>query len=463
RCDKPTGVMAEAGWPFPEIGQVDATAPKQERLEQLASLFVHPENGRVPRTIVNRLWGQMMGRGIVHPLDAMGTEPWNADLLDWLATDFQRHGFDIKRILRLIATSRAYQSQSALTSEGDDADYVYRGPVPKRLTAEQFVDAIWQVSDTAPAAMDAPIVRDDIPSGLAEKLAVSSSWIWGPSVDEGLPMHGEGVLVRRVFKPSKPLRFAGILAAADNAFELYLNGEPIFDGTGYKDLKAGVITSRIRNKGNEIVIHAENRGSQPNAAGIFCAVHLEYEDGTHEVIVTDDSWQASKTMPEGASLTDWNLEAVNWVPARLVSNKNWEKETDENTGLALAKAYVGRNYPVRASLVKLDSLMSALGRPNRDQIVTSRPSELTTLEAVNLSTSSQLIDHLRAAAGKLLEGTGKDSTALVEEIYLTLMTRHPSKSEQRLLRRNLGRHPDVDTVTDLLWALVVTPDFFIIR
>ena len=110
RCDKPTGVMAEAGWPFPEIGQIDSEATKQERLEQLAALFVHPENGRVPRTIVNRLWGQLMGRGIVHPLDAMSTEPWDANLLDWLASDFQKNGYDLKRTLRLIVTSNTYQS-----------------------------------------------------------------------------------------------------------------------------------------------------------------------------------------------------------------------------------------------------------------------------------------------------------------------------------------------------------------
>jgi hypothetical protein len=55
-------------------------------LKQLAALMTHPQNGRTPRTIVNRLWQRLMGRGIVHPVDSMQTEPWNADLLDYLAT-----------------------------------------------------------------------------------------------------------------------------------------------------------------------------------------------------------------------------------------------------------------------------------------------------------------------------------------------------------------------------------------
>ena len=85
RCDKPTGDTATASWLFPELGEIDPQAPRAERLQQLADLMTHPENGRFTRTIVNRLWHQLMGRGIVHPLDAMQTEPWNDDLLDYLA------------------------------------------------------------------------------------------------------------------------------------------------------------------------------------------------------------------------------------------------------------------------------------------------------------------------------------------------------------------------------------------
>src|SRR5690606_8280362 len=101
----------------------------------------HKENGRFTRTIVNRLWHRMMGRGIVHPTDAMQSEPWNADLLDYLADDFARHGYDLKHTLGLIATSAAYQSRVEMVSaEVDESAYVYAGPRAKRLTAEQFID-----------------------------------------------------------------------------------------------------------------------------------------------------------------------------------------------------------------------------------------------------------------------------------------------------------------------------------
>merc|ERR1712023_582787 len=71
RCDKPTGKMATPKWIFPELGEVDAGADKKGRLQQLAALMTHPENGRFSRTLVNRIWHRLMGRGIVHPVDAM--------------------------------------------------------------------------------------------------------------------------------------------------------------------------------------------------------------------------------------------------------------------------------------------------------------------------------------------------------------------------------------------------------
>ncbi|MEM9659809.1 MAG: DUF1549 domain-containing protein, partial [Planctomycetota bacterium] len=61
RCDKPTGELAESGWLFPELGEVDASLPKPQRLERLADLMTHEQNGRFSRTIVNRLWMQLMG------------------------------------------------------------------------------------------------------------------------------------------------------------------------------------------------------------------------------------------------------------------------------------------------------------------------------------------------------------------------------------------------------------------
>ncbi len=67
RCDKPTGKMAQAGFIYPQLGAIDAAAPQAARMAQLADLLVKPENGRLARTIVNRLWAQLMGAASSSP------------------------------------------------------------------------------------------------------------------------------------------------------------------------------------------------------------------------------------------------------------------------------------------------------------------------------------------------------------------------------------------------------------
>ena len=73
--------------------------------------MTHPDNGRFPRTIANRIWQRLMGRGIVHPVDVMANEPWSEDLLEYLATYLVDHGYDLKALIEHIVDSRAYQSQ----------------------------------------------------------------------------------------------------------------------------------------------------------------------------------------------------------------------------------------------------------------------------------------------------------------------------------------------------------------
>src|SRR5262249_8108908 len=65
RCDVPTGKKATPRFLFPELGTIDGPT-KAKRLEQLAALITHPDNGRFSRTIANRVWQRFMGRGVVH-------------------------------------------------------------------------------------------------------------------------------------------------------------------------------------------------------------------------------------------------------------------------------------------------------------------------------------------------------------------------------------------------------------
>ncbi|MCH7988362.1 MAG: DUF1553 domain-containing protein [Planctomycetes bacterium] len=149
-CNKPSGEISQVKFLFPELGDIDVNASRQERMKQLADLLTSPKNGRFSRTIVNRLWAWFYGRGMVEPVDAMDNEPFNSDLLDWLAADLVAHKYDLKHTMELICTSRAYQSQTVGAPKSGETEFVFRGPFVKRMTAEQFVDAmgtltgVWQ-------------------------------------------------------------------------------------------------------------------------------------------------------------------------------------------------------------------------------------------------------------------------------------------------------------------------------
>src|SRR5262245_1006747 len=109
RCDRPTGTVAPIKFMYPELGTIATDSPRGNRPEPLAAIITSKTNGRLARTLVNRLWARLLGRGLVEPTDEMDSRPWDPDLLDWLASDFADHGYDVKRTIAQIVTSRAYQ------------------------------------------------------------------------------------------------------------------------------------------------------------------------------------------------------------------------------------------------------------------------------------------------------------------------------------------------------------------
>lgn len=163
RCDSKTGQFTEAEFLYPQLGSVPPGASLAERRAAAARLFTHPDNGRLSRTIVNRYWRKLFGRGLVEPVDEMDAEPWNADLLDWLAADFSQHGYDLKYLIELLATSNAYQFPAVTTGEASPSQYTFRGPEPRRLTAEQFLDSVSALTGewrTLPSGDTARFVRE---------------------------------------------------------------------------------------------------------------------------------------------------------------------------------------------------------------------------------------------------------------------------------------------------------------
>ncbi len=279
RCDHPTGNMAEPAFLWPQLGTVSRELPASRRLEELSRLITGPDNGRFARTIANRIWQRMMGRGIIEPVDVMANQPFDPDLIDFLANYLRDHKFDLKQLIGLIATSRVYQAVAVIETDLSTGIAGFRGPVLKRLTAEQFCDCVWSLTGTGPESANAEI------------------------------------------------------------------------------------------------------------------------DGS------------------------------------------------ENDSM-----------PVRAALVTANSLMRDLGRPNREQVVTTRGDRLSTLQALTLSNGQPLFELVGKGAQKWLDRF-PEPDHLTREFFLTALCRQPTDEEMIVLRDLLGRSPTRESVADFMWAVFLLPEF----
>lgn len=119
-----------------------------DRRAAFANWLTGPSNPFFARVEVNRLWSHVMGRGIVEPFDDFRdtNPPANAPLLDALAEDFVRSGFDRKKILHTILNSRTYQADSTHNAFNKEDRKYFSHYQPRMMSAEQLLDAIGQVT-----------------------------------------------------------------------------------------------------------------------------------------------------------------------------------------------------------------------------------------------------------------------------------------------------------------------------
>ena len=134
--------------PTPLDGTPMALDSSEDRRVHFAEWLTSPDNAYFPRAIVNRVWGNFMGRGIVDPVDDVrATNPAsNEELFNALCKDFVAHHFDVKHLIRTIMGSAVYQlSAEANATNQNDGKY-YSKYIVKRLAAEVLLDAMSQVT-----------------------------------------------------------------------------------------------------------------------------------------------------------------------------------------------------------------------------------------------------------------------------------------------------------------------------
>ena len=149
------GEAVEAKWPFSTLVNQEQQTTLEAFMEQssdtrekIALLITAPQNKRFAQVLVNRIWKELMGTGIVEPVyDWEGQLPSHPDLLEWLAHEFVTHKYDPKHIIRLILQSKAYQREATghNLSAAPEQRY-FNAPDVRRLSAEQIVDSLFSTT-----------------------------------------------------------------------------------------------------------------------------------------------------------------------------------------------------------------------------------------------------------------------------------------------------------------------------
>ena len=460
RCDVPLGVTAAPAFLYPELGDIDADADRPRRLTQLVAALTGKANGRFTRTIVNRLWAGFFGRGLIEPVDEMDNPAWHAPLLDFLANDLIEHGYHLKHTMELMLTSQAYQLPSVGGGGRVDADFVFNGPLVRRMNAEQFVDAVRSLTGVWPPA---PVASVRLPDEQGALATTAARWIWDdPSAASRA--ENETVYFRGEFDLETTPGFAAAVITCDNSYTLYVNGTRLGRDANWKSVETYDLTANLRPGRNVIAVEAANGpAASANPAGLIFSIRTDSRsEETVSGMVSSAAWRCIGARIEG--WTAMEFDASNWDHAVELGSFD---AAPWRLGDRIAAAGQFAGGPVRAVYMTADPLTTALGRPNREQIVTRRATAATTLQAIELTNGALLHGILKRGGERLLrtaESQGAvNADRMIRRLFEHAMSREADAGELGVLREVIGESPSPESVADLLWTLVMLPEFQLIR
>ncbi|MSU34172.1 MAG: DUF1553 domain-containing protein [Pedosphaera sp.] len=144
--------------------------PNEDRRAAFAEWLTSRDNPYFARSTVNRFWSYFFGRGIIDPVDDIraGNPPSNPELLAALTDEFVQNGFDLRKLMRTIITSRTYQLSITTSKWNADDTINFSHAMPRRLSAEQMFDAVAVATGFHPKFQDLPngMRAVEVPDGM---------------------------------------------------------------------------------------------------------------------------------------------------------------------------------------------------------------------------------------------------------------------------------------------------------
>jgi hypothetical protein len=366
--------------------------------------------------MVNRIWARMMGRGLVENPDEMDGEPWNPQLRDWLASDFVEHGYDLKRLIANIAESKAYQMPSV--PHGDE----FRGPEVRRITAEQFSDAI---------------------------AAITGDWhVYQPSGGGGSGIVRPGVYSREWHVAANPLTRA--------------LGRPIRDQVYSERDNQATTLQALELVNGQTLTHWLSRGAKrllgelpPDPVAVLDKPYVVKDGSVSFDIDVSGAKKLWLVLKDNGTYSPEKVEAI-WKAPALAGLKPLDEAGVREPGgdgirvktpSVLAFDVTGRNLQRLTGTFTLENkeITSEINPSIRLFVFTHEPN-LERLTPVGMETPLPAPPAL------------KSISEAVDRVFRYGLGRAPTDEERRIAEGAKG----ADAVADLLWAVLMKPEFQLI-
>jgi hypothetical protein len=186
RPARPNAAVKEIPTPRALGGPQITVKPGEDARVKLAEWITKPDNPFFARSFVNRVWAHYFGVGLVHPVDdfSLANPPTNARLLDALAADFVKSGYDVRKLERTILVSRTYQLgyEPNETNRHDKNNYAHAYIRP--LMAEQVVDVL-----NSALGVDERFTGEGAPAG-TKMVEIGASRLQNPNLSYVLRIFG---------------------------------------------------------------------------------------------------------------------------------------------------------------------------------------------------------------------------------------------------------------------------------
>jgi len=492
-------------------GATDATPAAVDRRAAFAGWLTQPDNPLFARVEVNRIWAQLLGRGIVDPVDDFRSSnpPANGALLDALAKEFVNGGYRRKQIIRLICSSQTYQRSMATTAFNESDETLFSHARPRLLTAEQLKDAVGTAAHTlAPVqllpeqitASRAALERrkaeleTEFPAWLEKATADATardfwmaSWYavgpftggsreetreqeFGPeqypvdfnaTFDEGRRhwrMHSEWNDPEQTYTIDCPKESAVYIAR-----QIYSR-----EARTLQVMARGSGPVWVNGKPQRQVLNGERRVSIELAAGInhlVMKISSRQNDAQFRFRVTEPK-AAEGASPERMALLPQVIALLAKSAAdRSVADREAIREVHPQMDAAfqalqqkLASQQQHLDYATQRPYPETEPFMVAFGQPKRETACScERLSSPTLLQALELLNGTVMRAAVESGCGRY---DAMDDGKMLDELYLSALSRFPTAQERKAGGEFLAQaEKRSDAVMDLLWSVLNTREF----